>query len=58
MREVKPSRTCWRPLPETALLNLDADMVCLSAYETGIGERRKGDGMVGLSRVFMSVRVP
>ena len=40
-------------ISEASVLNLGADMVCLSACETGLVEGKAGDGMVGLARSFM-----
>jgi len=37
-------------VPEIAMLNLNANIVILSACDTGRGDVRKGDGMVGLAR--------
>jgi tetratricopeptide (TPR) repeat protein/CHAT domain-containing protein len=41
-------------LPEIMMLNMDAEMVVLSACETGVNAMRPGDGMTGLSRSFMT----
>lgn len=40
-------------IPEAALLNLDAEIVCLSACETALGVTKDGDGIIGLTRSFM-----
>ena len=40
-------------LPEIYALNLHADLVVLSACETGIGELQKGEGIMSLARGFV-----
>jgi tetratricopeptide (TPR) repeat protein len=41
-------------IDEIALLQLNAKMVMLSACQTGLGQIKRGDGMSGLARAFMT----
>jgi CHAT domain-containing protein/TIR domain-containing protein len=39
-------------------LDLKADLVVLSACETGVGKEMRGEGLLGITRGFMSIGVP
>ncbi len=51
--KVKGSRDDgYMSVEETALLNMQSDIVILSACETGLGRLVSGDGVIGLTRAF------
>ncbi len=49
---VKSGEDGYLSVPEVALMKLQADIVNLSACETGLGKIVQGDGVVGLARAF------
>jgi len=49
---VKSAEDGYLSVPEVALMKLQADIVNLSACETGLGKIVQGDGVVGLARAF------
>ena len=50
---IDSSEDGYLTIGEASSLNLNAQMVCLSACQTGLGEIKNGEGIVGLSRAFM-----
>src|SRR5262249_22873782 len=51
-------RNGFLSLPEVFNLNLSADLVVLSACQTGLGKDVRGEGLVGLTRGFMYAGAP
>src|SRR5208283_5627419 len=49
----KSAEDGYLTVEEVALLRLKADMVELSACETGLGKVVLGDGVIGLTRAFL-----
>jgi CHAT domain-containing protein len=56
-REGRPQDGFLR-LHEVYNLQLNADLIVLSACETGLGKEIKGEGLIGLTRGFMYSGVP
>lgn len=43
---------------ELLSMNLNADLICLSACNSGFGELQRGEGVMSLARGFMYANVP
>jgi len=53
-----PTEDGFLQVNEIFNLKLDADVVVLSACQTGLGRLRKGEGIIGLARAFMYAGTP
>src|SRR5262249_6984589 len=58
VKEKGERRNGFLSLQEVFNLNLAADLVVLSACQTGLGKDVRGEGLVGLTRGFMYAGVP
>lgn len=53
-----PRRNSFLRLQDIYGLDLDADMVVLSACQTGLGKELRGEGLLGMTRGFLTRGVP
>ena len=53
-----PKEDGFLQMNEILNLKLDADLVTLSACQTGLGKLQRGEGMVGLTRAFIYAGTP
>jgi CHAT domain-containing protein len=52
-RNAEDENNGYLTVPEIAVLNFNSRIVLLSACETGLGDMKRGEGMVGLARAFL-----
>ncbi|MCP4699075.1 MAG: CHAT domain-containing protein [Gammaproteobacteria bacterium] len=53
-----PEKDAFLSMADVFGLSLNADLVSLSACNTGLGERVRGEGIMGLTRAFMYAGTP